>query len=278
MDGLPHAARLARRDELTWKGLTMVSRSLLLLLILALMDTVAGGFLGRTPLQVVRGEKEYLTARLASPVDVGSGFALEAGPEEAGRLLDYRTDAVGLSLTFVEVAGRDWRALARVETDTPTGIYMLQVFRRGDPAADKESVHDLRVFSDQAAANSVAPTFCQRQLGFPPFYILFGIIPPLAACFCLGFRLSGRRLSGLATQGIGPIYRLTRRKQHWEMLVGLGAEHGVTVGSRLVILNRHKNPVDEAEVDKVEADTSHAILPLDSNIGPDYLVMLKPWS
>ncbi|BFR49787.1 hypothetical protein RVX_R28480 [Nitratidesulfovibrio sp. HK-II] len=276
MARLPDAPRLPRRDELAWKGLTWVSRALLLLLVLALMDTVAGGFLGRIPLQVVRGEAEYLTAQLNKPVDVGTGFALETGPEDAGRLLDYRTDAVGLTLTFVEVAGRDWRALASVEQDTPTGIYMLQVFRRGDAVADKEPVHDLRVFSDQAAANSVAPTFCQRQLGFPPFYILFGIVPPLAACFYLSFRISGRRLGSLAAQGIAPIYRLTRRKQHWELLVGLGSMHGVTVGSSLVVLNRNKNPVDEAEVDTVERDTAHATLPLDSKVQPDFLVMLKP--
>lgn len=276
MDDMSEAARRIQQDQRTWIILGWASKALLIVLVLALMDTVVGGFLGKRPLQVVRGKEEFLTAQLVKPVDMGMGFALEIGPEEAAKLLDYRTDAVGLTLTFVEVAGRDWRALVRTEPDAPSGLFMLQVFRRGDPAADSEPLHDLRIFSDQAAANSVAPTFCERQLGVPPFYILFGIIPPLALCFYLGFRISGRRLGYLTAQGISPIYRLTRRRQHWELLVGLGTVHGVAVGSRLVILNRLRTPVAEAEVNTVDDYTSQATLPLSSSVRPDYLVLLKP--
>lgn len=275
MAGLTDAVRHMLQGDFAQKSLAWTSRILFAILILALADTVVGGFSGDKPLRLVRGEADYLTAKLNRPVDVGTGFALETGPEKAAELLDYKTDALGLTLTFVEVAGRDWRALAVIDPNAPTGDYVLHVFRRGAPDPDKEPVLALRVFRDQAAANALAATFCERHLGFPPFLAILGILPPLALCFMFSFRLSGRRLRDLAALGIGPIYRLTRRKQHWELLMGLGSAHGVAPGATLLILDQQKHPVLEVEVDSVESDTSHAVLSLDSTIRPDYLVMLK---
>lgn len=255
--------------------LEWTSKILLVLLAMALLDTIVGGFLVDNKLHLVRGESEFLTAKLNRPVEVGSGFALEVGPEKANQILDYTTNARGVDLKFVEISGRDWRALATVDPEAPSGDYALQVFRRGEMDHEKEPVHTLRVFRDQAAANTMASTFSERHFGFPPFFGIIAVLPPLLLCFLLTFRTSGARLKELDALGIGPIYRVTKRKKHWELLVGLGRIHGIVPGAKLLVLTPEKVQVGEIEVDTVEIDTSTATVPLDSDIRHDYLVILK---
>lgn len=255
--------------------LEWTSKLLLVILALALVDTVVGGFFVEKTLRLVRGESEYLTAKLDRPVEVGTGFALEVGPEKANQILDYKTDAHGVVLEFVEISGRDWRALATVDPKAPAGDYVLQVFRRGESDHVKEPVHSLRVFRDAAAASAMASTFSERHFGFPPFYGIIAVLPPLILCFLLTFRISGRKLKELDELGIGPIYRVIKRKKHWELLVGLGKMHGIVPGATLLVLNPEKEQVGEIVVEKVEIDTSTATVPLGSDVRHDYLVVLK---
>ncbi|MBU1039843.1 MAG: hypothetical protein KKF77_01930 [Proteobacteria bacterium] len=255
--------------------LELTSKLLFVILALALMDTVSGGFFVDKNLHLVRGESEYLTAKLDRPVEVGTGFALEVGQDKANQILDYKTDAQGVHLNFVEISGRDWRALATVDATAQTGDYVLQVFRRGSTNHVKEPVHTLRVFRNKAAASAMASTFSERHFGFPPFYAILAVIPPLVLCFFITFQISGRKLKVLDELGIGPIYRVTKRKEHWELLVGLGKIHGIVKGATLLVLNPDRVQVGEIVVDKVEIDTSTATVPLDRDVRHDYLVMLK---
>lgn len=255
--------------------LEWMSNILLVILVLALVDTVVGGFFVDKNLRLIRGEAEFLTAKLDKPVEVGSGFALEVGPEKANQILGYETDAPGLDLKFVEISGRDWRALATMDPRVQSGDYVLQVFRRGEVDHAKEPVHTLRVFRNHAAANAMASTFSERHFGFPPFYGIIAVIPPLILCFLITFRISGARLKELSAQGIGPIYRVIKRKKHWELVIGLGKIHGIAPGAKLVVLNPEKAPVGEIEVEKVEIDTSTATVPLEYDVRHDYLVMPK---
>jgi hypothetical protein len=113
----------------------------------------------------------------------------------------------------------------------------------------------------------------KRWLGFDPWWATIVLIPGTLWAFRRAFKEAGRKEKALQDQGLGPIYRLAKKKDGWELIFGLGQEHGISVGDRLQVYTGRGEPTgQEITAEAVGAEAAHGRLGLDADIKADYLV------
>ena len=83
-------------------------------------------------------------------------------------------------------------------------------------------IYRVTVFSSPAALNASYPSLIRRLLGISPWWITAATAPLLATCLVLSIYLVDEREQMLAAEGLAPIVKLARLKDHWE----LAARHG----------------------------------------------------
>ena len=71
---------------------------------------------------------------------------------------------------------------------------------------------------------------------------------------------------------MAPIYKLARRKDHWELVFGLGSEDGIGEGSILEVRDVKGRLVGTVTPTRVTRETAEARLALDADISPYHLV------
>lgn len=209
-------------------------------------------------------EPPLLGARMDNP---------DPTPEEITGLISYETDSPDLSMTLLELKGRVWRGTLTARPTAKSGQYGFKVYNLSD-TSQEQPIYVVRLFPDAAALQADLPSFAARYLGIRPIWITFGTLPVGILMFLLSFLRSGREEEALQARGVGSIYKLAKRKTEWEIIFGLGSEHGVHPGDRLLVLDRKQQVVGELTASRVGIEGSHATLPLDADIRPGYFVAL----
>lgn len=196
------------------------------------------------------------------------------------KVLAQHADTAGLDIHFLELRGRIWRGELTVGPDTPLGPHKVTVFPRealgSDAPPEEPSVVLVTVYPDAAAIRQSHVSLCERYLGFGPWWLVTAVA--ILACVVLWrqFLLSGEADAKLQASGLGPIYKLARDKDHWELLFGLGSRHGVREGEVLALLDQKRVRVGQVTAVRVGEESAQARLGFDAAISPYYLVAKLP--
>ncbi|NJB68056.1 hypothetical protein GGQ74_001729 [Desulfobaculum xiamenense] len=258
--------------------LTLVMCSLVLL---GALDGMQAGFrTDKTMFCVVRGEETLVSGDLyIPPGEQGVRVHAEAENSAPGTNLDgyirYSTTAPGLSMHFIEIKGRLWRGLLRVSDSAALGDARLDVFLRGCPPEELAPYHTVRIVPDRAALAASQLSLFRRIFGVEPWWVMLGAMPLAALCGLAVFREKGREMNRLLANGVAPIYKLARRGDHWEVVFGLGTNHGVREGDTLAILDRNLAPVGSLTAHTVQNEISHANVDMRTKIAPSFFVALR---
>lgn len=225
--------------------------------------------------RVVAGGAAPASGDLLIPADSRStdlhARALADGPAALDRHLRADLDSPDVTVHFLELQGRLWRAQVLAAPGTPPGEHRMTVRLAGQPR-DEAPAYTVRVFIDLPDLRADQPSLFLRAMGVQPVWVVLGALPLALLAGALVYRLAGRELERLLAAGIAPIYRLARRGGEWEVVFGLGRAHGVRPGQRLAILDRDQRPVGQLVAETVDAQTATARVPLGENIGPGHFV------
>lgn len=192
------------------------------------------------------------------------------------KVLAYAADAPGISIHFQELRGRVWRGELTVADGTPPGRHTVRVFPKEmlatPPPSEEPSTVKVQVFATPAALRASHMSLAERFLGVGPWWVIMGIIPLAGVLLVVTFRQGGADEARLRARGLAPIYKLARNKDHWELVFGLGSEHGVQEGEHLELRDPNDRLVGMVTALRVKRESSEARLDLDADISPFHLV------
>jgi len=253
----------------------------LILLALSIIDTLIMAVTGSKYIfKAVAGKTAFISGKLAAPVDENQvkRLTLLAGKEGQrtpyDEIITYAPQYDFLRLRFLEAKGRLWRGtLETTETALP-GDYVVAIFQKALDPEEKAPKFTIRLFQNEQAYRKSFFSVSERYLGFAPFWVTLVLLPLALYCIFITMRDAGKELSDLQAKGIGPIYKLVKRKTDREVIFGLGSRHGVNPGDRLVVLNKHLEPVGEILAAEVGLESTTATYPLDNPIAPDHFIAI----
>ncbi len=255
----------------------------LILLVLSIIDTMIMAVTGSKYIfKAVAGKPAYISGKLDAAVDESRirRFVSLVGKENYSTVYDeiitYTPQYDFLRLRFLEVKGRLWRGVLESAESAPQGNYVVTVFQKALGPEEKTPKYTIRLFHNEQAYRKSFSSFAERYFGCAPFWITLVLLPLALYCIFITMRDAGGELAELQAQGIGPIYKLIRGKTEYEVIFGLGSRHGVYVGKRLRVLNKHREPVGEIIATEVGPEATTAAYPADNPIGPDHFIAIQP--
>ncbi|MFH1155183.1 MAG: hypothetical protein V1793_15335 [Pseudomonadota bacterium] len=246
-----------------------------ILLIVSMIDTfVFSMFDSGNILKVMVGSTETISGKLGGDLRLISEDLSNKVTDEhkLQSLLDYAPHYSNLDIHFIELKGRLWRATLHADNVLNTGDYPIRVFASA-LGLDMDAPPSLiRLFPDKLSYENSFRSVIRRYFGIAPFWITLIMIPVSILYYFLAFRKASNEEQELISQGIGPIYKVSKQKEKWEIIIGLGISHGIRTGESLVLLNRDKEPAGEIVVSRVKEDHSYAFADISMKIRPDFYV------
>ncbi|MFH2218992.1 MAG: hypothetical protein ABII68_04955 [Pseudomonadota bacterium] len=255
----------------------------LILLALSILDTLIMVVTGsKYTFKAVAGNPVYISGKLTAPVDENrvkyytqiAGTKPNRTPYD--EIITYTPQYDFFRLRFLEAKGRLWRGVLESAKSAPQGDYVVSLFQEAEGFDEKAPKFTIRLFQNDRAYRKSFSSLSQRYFGFAPFWMTLVLFPLALYCIYITMREGGKELEALQSEGVGPIYKLAKRKTDWEVVFGLGSQHGVRPGDHLVVLNKHREPVGEIVATEVESESTNATYPLADPIAPDYLIAIKP--
>ena len=251
---------------------------LLGLILAAMLDTCVAAY--RTPKRLfpaVAGEEMAISGQLEGqvvPTGAGGDMFSENKVTKAA-LLEILLRAVpahrGLDIRFVERNGRLWRAVLTVGEGVAEGDYEFQVLQP-DEVGLEEPPYTVRVFASAADRQASDPSYTVRLLGIEPWWLILAVLPPLAILMAVSWRASRAEERRLRRMGIGTIYKLAKRKDHWELAGGLGGADGLRSGDAIYLLRPDHAVLAQTVARSVKTDYFTACVDLTVPVTPDCLV------
>jgi len=234
-----------------------------IIFLFSILDTFVSGHLeSKNTFRALRGTGQLVTGKLQWPV----ASIIE---------ITYNSDNPFIRLIFLECKGRIWRGRLEVDSGASEGEYSLTVFPKRTLPDQDTLVYKVRIFRDTERYQASFKSFSRKHFGIAPWWISIGTLPLVFACLALSHYFSGKTEALLVTHGIGAIYKLVRRKNEWEITFGLGENHGVSIGDRLLLLDDKMESAGEVVVTAVGPEESQASLDLSQKIAPTYLIARK---
>ena len=253
----------------------------LILLALSIIDTMIMAVTGSKYIfKAVAGKTAFISGKLAAPVDENQvkRHALLAGNEGQrtpyDEIITYAPQYDFFRLQFLDAKGRLWRGTLESTETAPQGDYVVAIFQKALGPEEKAPKFTIRLFQNEQAYRKSFFSVSERYLGLAPFWVTLVLLPLALYCIFITMRDAGKELSDLQAKGIGPIYKLAKRKTDWEVIFGLGSRHGVNPGDCLVVLNKHLEPVGEILSADVGPESTTATYPLDNPIAPDHFIAI----
>jgi hypothetical protein len=250
---------------------------------IAMVDILVDGILDRGQVfRVVAGSSEQISGKLmgdmrpySPPNAVLSNRVYD--PDRLERILAYAPRDPAFTLKFVELKGRIWRAELAADTAAAAGDYQMRVFPRADPPAADVPYLKVRIFADAEALRASHASLFRRHLGVAPWAVAASLLPVVAWLLYLTFKAAEGSISALQARGLGPIYKMAYRKTGWEILFGLGSDHGLKNGDVLEILDARQHPVGhEIVAFHVRPQSGEATVDPKVKLRPGFLVYRRP--
>jgi hypothetical protein len=263
------------------KTFQRVTVAFFILFLITVVDSICFAlFESKTVFKVIAGGQIPISGKLVKPVDVhniplrGAGGEFDPqGVEKLNRLLTYEPPQRGYHIQFTGLEGRIWRGLLQTELSALPGDFGFNVFAPENPSTSAESAaYRVIIYPDLNAYRGSFFSVSKRWLGINPWWISLVFLPVSILFFIAVFRATAIEDAKLQADGIGPIYKLAKCKEHWEVIFGLGHRHGVQPGDTLLILDPKRQPAGELPVEQVHADYSTARISLQEKIRADYLI------
>lgn len=249
----------------------------LAIMILAFLDASISGLLEPDTLfRAVRGTHIPVSGLLDKGVEgaqTTSGFVSERYDPNTLLLVDPASRA--FAMNFVEVKGKIWRGVISIPEAQEPGEFRFTVHGRYDRPGEGSETYSLRIFASKADYRADFRSPFMRYTGLRPWAVALVMLVVGVAMLGVSFVLSGRAEARRQALGIGSIYKLAKGDGHWEVIFGLGSNHGVREGDRLLVLNRKRAPVADLVAQKVRADFSIAHVDLSTPIAANFLVARK---
>jgi len=251
---------------------------LLVLILAAMLDTCISSF--RAPkhfFQAVAGQEMAISGQLEGqvvPSGAGGNMFSEnkvTQPALLAVLLRVSPEHRGLAIRFVERNGRLWRAVMTVQEGIAEGDYAFQVLQPNEVGLEQPT-YTVRVFASAAARRASDPSYTVRLTGIKPWWLILAAFPPLAILMARSWRTSQAEERRLRSIGIGTIYKLARRKDHWELVGGLGQSDGLRGGDPVYLLKPDHALLAETTVHSVKTDHFTAFVDLAVPVTPECLV------
>ncbi|MCF8079015.1 MAG: hypothetical protein K9K88_07025 [Desulfobacterales bacterium] len=251
------------------------------MILLSMADTLVAVVTSPSHLfKIVAGQENTVSGKLAGmvrPIDNPNARPFLSNriqdPILLEKVLAYAPAHKTFSLEFIELKGRLWRARIRTDGGAHPGDYPVHVFQKAVPPEKDDPPYTVRLFESEAALRQSQASLFKRFFGFDPWWATIVLIPGAFWAFHRAFKEAGRKEKALQNQGLGPIYRLAKKKDGWELIFGLGKEHGISVGDRLQVFTGRGEPTgQEITAEAVGAEAAHGRLHLDADIKAEYLV------
>jgi hypothetical protein len=192
--------------------------------------------------------------------------------------MTYESDSHSLSVSFDNVisgfwmGGKMWRGTAKLSPDIEPGHYSLSVYGKEDQKRVDPNTFKITVYKDRASYRADSNSCILRYFGVSPWVMagsFFGLV--LLVCGCLYF-ISGRRDKLMAESGEAEIYHIVKDEAGFSLYFGLGQRHDIEKGSRLVLMNEKRQPVEELIVESVSESDGLAKVGSLCAVRPGYLV------
>ena len=217
------------RTERIWRLQRSSGRVAMLLLALAMLllfDGLRSGIFGSGDVRLVPGENYVVSGPLPPKTDRVEDFVIEGNaPDGSMRLMPEGT------FTGYWFGGGMWRGHIAVDSHPRPGSYVIKVRDKFGEKQNPALVFTVRVYADEEDRRLDSPSMAMRWTGVEPFL--------LAALSCaLGIvtgvlnYLLGRKWTAILTEhGCGEIYRLKMVDGAWEVVVDMGRDAEVPVGT-----------------------------------------------
>jgi hypothetical protein len=263
------------------KTFQRVTIAFFILFLLTVVDSICFAlFESKTVFKVIAGGQIPISGKLVKPVDVrnipkrGTGGEFDPqGVQRLNRLLTYEPSQRGYYIQFTGLEGRIWHGLLQIESSALPGEFGFNVFASDNPPVSAESsAYRVIIYPDLETYRRSFFCLSKRWLGINPWWLSLLFLPVSILFFIAVFRATAIEDAKLQANGIGPIYKLAKRKEHWEVIFGLGHRHGVQPGDTLLILDPKRQPAGQLPVEQVHADYSTARVSLEERIRADYLI------
>ncbi|MFY9943012.1 MAG: hypothetical protein WAK57_12630 [Desulfobacterales bacterium] len=260
------------------QSLQRIAVAFFVLFALAVLDLVAFTLAeSRTVFKVVAGRQVEVSGKLPAPIDrnllrVASPGNGDPDMADLDHVLTYQPADQSYTLHFTGIEGRLWRGLVRVEPFSGPADHAFQVLPHGAAEDADVPTYHLFVYPDEAAYRRSFLSLTKRWTGVDPLWTPLLLLPAGVLLFIAVFRAAREEDRRLQAQGIGPIYKLALRKNHWEVLFGLGSRQGIRPGDTLVVLDARRRLVGEIVALEVAADHATATMDRRTPMRPDYLV------
>jgi hypothetical protein len=236
-----------------------------IIFLLSVIDTFVSGHLQpKNVLQVLVGTHQAVSGDLSTPV------------REAAEVR-YFTKAPVFRLQVVEAKGRVWRGILEAPLGATPGSYDLQVFSAFESTPEKSAPLKVMIFDSEQALRASYLSITRKLLGIAPWWISISSLPLLIAALIISFRISTLQEVRLMRQGLVPIIKMARRKDHWEItaeIAGLASRSKITVGDTLDLVDPEFHKMADMVVEKVTPDIIQGRAALQSAMRPDGYVHL----
>ncbi len=250
---------------------------------LAMVDLLVDGILDRGQVfKVAAGSSERISGKLMgdmrpyTPPNAVLSNRID-DPGRLDRILAYAPRDPAFTLSFTELKGRMWRADLAADTAAAAGDYRMRVFPQADPPAADVPFLKVRIFADAEALRASHASLFRRYLGIAPWAVAASLLPVVALLLYLTFKAAEGSISALQARGLGPIYKMAYRKTGWEILFGLGSDHGLKNGDVLEILDARHHPVGQEIVAfHVRPQSGEATVAPEAKLKPGFLVYRRP--
>ena len=261
------------------KAFRRVSIAFFVVFLLALIDMVA--FIltdSKTVFKVVAGGETEISGKLADPIDPNELRPLpdqSSGPladRDLNRLLTVSPENRHYAIRFTGVNGRIWRGILKTEPFAAPADLAFQVIQTGKPEEARPIIYHVFIYPDEASYRHSYLSLTKRWTGIDPFWAPLMLLPLGVLLFWIGFRIARQEESDLQAGGIGPIYKLVKQKEHWEVVFGLGARQGIRSGDTLLVLDSRHRAIGEIVAREVAADHTTATVDRQAPIRADYLI------
>jgi len=196
------------------------------------------------------------------------------GPEA----LTFASDSPDLSVAFQAVhagyflGGNMWRGRLLAGRNLPPGKYTVTVRPKDYPPAKPGYQFRVVVYPDVLSQRAAFRSVIKRQTGISPYLLAAALLPLIGITLGAVYLLS-RRIEFLQGKaGLAEIHHVAREEGHYLLGFGLGANHGVSPGDQVTLLDPEGNYVGTAAVQQSSDWDSVGLATLDRDIRPGYLV------